>query len=182
MTGTIFNLRYNNFHGCINSNSFVIHNYFLDKKNQLMDYRYSIIELLPSYMYNASSFCCISKKKQLHIDSLFKWGMQVWRKIIGHIFNVFFCHINVFQNLLVDSVAYFIFQKLFCLLLCIVCFISWLWCKVLIFVVQPWLGGSEGMDIDWQAAIGNPSSYVVKRVLRLEIPVDRFPNVSQPAN
>lgn len=45
--------------------------------------------------------------------------------------------------------------------------------------MQPWLGGSEGMDMDWQAAIGNPSSYVVKRVLRLEIPVDRFPNVSQ---
>ncbi|KAL3517938.1 hypothetical protein ACH5RR_020527 [Cinchona calisaya] len=42
---------------------------------------------------------------------------------------------------------------------------------------QPeWLGGPDGMTIDWQAAGGNPSLYVVKRVMRLDIPVDRYPN------
>ncbi|KAI5679826.1 hypothetical protein M9H77_01053 [Catharanthus roseus] len=42
---------------------------------------------------------------------------------------------------------------------------------------QPeWLGGAEGMAIDWQAAGGNPTSYLVKRVLRLDIPVERYPN------
>ncbi|KAA8550462.1 hypothetical protein F0562_002146 [Nyssa sinensis] len=38
------------------------------------------------------------------------------------------------------------------------------------------LGGAKGMTMDWQAATGSPSSYVVKRVLRLEIPVDSYPN------
>lgn len=35
------------------------------------------------------------------------------------------------------------------------------------------------MTIDWPAAGGNPSSYVVKRVIRMDIPVDRYPNVSK---
>ncbi|XP_027112773.1 KH domain-containing protein At3g08620-like [Coffea arabica] len=38
------------------------------------------------------------------------------------------------------------------------------------------LGGPDEMTIDWQSAGGNPSSYVAKRVLRLDIPVDRYPN------
>uniref|UniRef100_A0A5B6YIG1 K Homology domain-containing protein n=1 Tax=Davidia involucrata TaxID=16924 RepID=A0A5B6YIG1_DAVIN len=37
-------------------------------------------------------------------------------------------------------------------------------------------GGPQGMTMDWQAAPGSPISYVVKRVLRLEIPVDSYPN------
>ena len=32
--------------------------------------------------------------------------------------------------------------------------------------------------MDWQGAPGSPSSYTVKRILRLEIPVDSYPNVS----
>ena len=40
------------------------------------------------------------------------------------------------------------------------------------------IGGPQGMTMDWQAAPGSPSSYIVKRVLRLEIPVDSYPNVS----
>ncbi|CAH2049793.1 unnamed protein product, partial [Thlaspi arvense] len=35
--------------------------------------------------------------------------------------------------------------------------------------------GPEGR-MDWQAAQGSPSSFIVKRVLRLDIPVDSYPN------
>ena len=35
------------------------------------------------------------------------------------------------------------------------------------------------MTMDWQGAPGSPSSYTVKRILRLEIPVDSYPNVSK---
>ncbi|KAG2672782.1 hypothetical protein I3843_13G051700 [Carya illinoinensis] len=38
------------------------------------------------------------------------------------------------------------------------------------------LGGSQGMNMDWKAAPASPSSYNVKRVLRLEIPVESYPN------
>ncbi|XP_059626356.1 KH domain-containing protein At2g38610-like isoform X2 [Cornus florida] len=38
------------------------------------------------------------------------------------------------------------------------------------------LGGPQGKTMDWQAAPGSPSSYIVKRVMRLEIPVDSYPN------
>ena len=31
--------------------------------------------------------------------------------------------------------------------------------------------------MDWQGAPASPSSYTVKRILRLEIPVDTYPNV-----
>ncbi|CAN0880042.1 KH domain-containing protein At2g38610 [Linum grandiflorum] len=34
----------------------------------------------------------------------------------------------------------------------------------------------EGMTMDWQGAPASPSSYTVKRILRLEIPVDTYPN------
>ncbi|XP_022866260.1 KH domain-containing protein At2g38610-like, partial [Olea europaea var. sylvestris] len=42
--------------------------------------------------------------------------------------------------------------------------------------VQQKLGGPQGMNIDWQSARGSPGSFVVKRVMRLDIPVDRYPN------
>ena len=32
--------------------------------------------------------------------------------------------------------------------------------------------------MDWQGAPASPSSFTVKRILRLEIPVDTYPNVS----
>lgn len=35
---------------------------------------------------------------------------------------------------------------------------------------------SSGMTMDWQGAPASPSSYTVKRILRLDIPVDTFPN------
>ncbi|KAM7496339.1 hypothetical protein LguiA_020753 [Lonicera macranthoides] len=38
------------------------------------------------------------------------------------------------------------------------------------------LGGPPGLTMDWQAAPGSPSSYIAKRLLRLEIPVDNYPN------
>ncbi|XP_042066977.1 KH domain-containing protein At3g08620-like [Salvia splendens] len=41
---------------------------------------------------------------------------------------------------------------------------------------QERLGGPHGMTMDWQGAPASPSSYTVKRILRLEIPVDSFPN------
>lgn len=33
------------------------------------------------------------------------------------------------------------------------------------------------MTMDWQGAPASPSSYTVKKILRLEIPVDTYPNV-----
>jgi protein quaking len=41
---------------------------------------------------------------------------------------------------------------------------------------QERLSGTPGMTMDWQGAPGSPSSYTVKRILRLEIPVDNYPN------
>ncbi|XP_010244589.1 PREDICTED: KH domain-containing protein At2g38610-like isoform X2 [Nelumbo nucifera] len=41
---------------------------------------------------------------------------------------------------------------------------------------QERLGGLQGMTMDWQGGSTSPSSYVVKKILRLEIPVDTFPN------
>lgn len=38
------------------------------------------------------------------------------------------------------------------------------------------------MTMDWQGAPASPSSYTVKRILRLEIPVDTYPNVSFKQN
>ncbi|XP_018474738.1 cell division cycle 20.2, cofactor of APC complex-like isoform X2 [Raphanus sativus] len=38
------------------------------------------------------------------------------------------------------------------------------------------LSGTPGMTMDWQSTPGSPSSYTVKRILRLEIPVDSYPN------
>ncbi|XP_075519740.1 KH domain-containing protein At2g38610-like isoform X1 [Primulina tabacum] len=38
------------------------------------------------------------------------------------------------------------------------------------------LSRPQGMTIDWQSAPGSPSSFTVKRVLRLDIPVERYPN------
>lgn len=37
------------------------------------------------------------------------------------------------------------------------------------------LGVPQGMTMDWQGAPASPSSYIVKKILRLEIPVDSFP-------
>ncbi|KAK4432226.1 KH domain-containing protein [Sesamum alatum] len=41
---------------------------------------------------------------------------------------------------------------------------------------QERLGGPPEMKMDWQGAPASPSSYIVKRILRLEIPVDNYPN------
>ncbi|TYK28997.1 KH domain-containing protein [Cucumis melo var. makuwa] len=38
------------------------------------------------------------------------------------------------------------------------------------------LSGNPGMTMDWQGAPASPSSFTVKRILRLEIPVDTYPN------
>nr|GLL33554.1 KH domain-containing protein At3g08620-like isoform X1 [Ipomoea trifida]GMD28293.1 KH domain-containing protein At3g08620-like isoform X1 [Ipomoea batatas]GMD29152.1 KH domain-containing protein At3g08620-like isoform X1 [Ipomoea batatas] len=43
-------------------------------------------------------------------------------------------------------------------------------------ILKQRLSGPQGMPIDWQAASGSPSSLIAKRVLRLDIPVDRYPN------
>lgn len=45
------------------------------------------------------------------------------------------------------------------------------------FPLQQRLGGPQGMTIDWKPP-GSPSSFLVKRVLRLDIPVERYPTVS----
>ncbi|KAI4331653.1 hypothetical protein MLD38_029818 [Melastoma candidum] len=41
---------------------------------------------------------------------------------------------------------------------------------------QERLSGLHGMTMDWQGAPASPSSFTVKRILRLEIPVDTYPN------
>ncbi|KAH9627130.1 hypothetical protein KSS87_015563 [Heliosperma pusillum] len=38
------------------------------------------------------------------------------------------------------------------------------------------MSGPPGMSMDWQGAPASPSSYTVKRIMRLEIPVDAYPN------
>ncbi|KAI8557272.1 hypothetical protein RHMOL_Rhmol05G0323000 [Rhododendron molle] len=38
------------------------------------------------------------------------------------------------------------------------------------------LSGHPGMTMDWQGAPASPSSYTVKKILRLDIPVDTYPN------
>ncbi|KAH9622391.1 hypothetical protein KSS87_023325 [Heliosperma pusillum] len=38
------------------------------------------------------------------------------------------------------------------------------------------LSNPPGMSMDWQGAPASPSSYTVKRIMRLEIPVDAYPN------
>ncbi|KAI3447864.1 hypothetical protein Pfo_004529 [Paulownia fortunei] len=43
---------------------------------------------------------------------------------------------------------------------------------------QERLSGPRGMTMDWQRAPASPSCYTVKRILRLEIPVDNYPNFS----
>ncbi|KAJ4797780.1 RNA-binding KH domain-containing protein [Rhynchospora pubera] len=50
-------------------------------------------------------------------------------------------------------------------------------------VLGPWnnlqqerLGIPQGMTMDWQAPPPSPNSYLVKKILRLEIPVDAYPN------
>lgn len=39
------------------------------------------------------------------------------------------------------------------------------------------LSGASGMSMDWHGAPASPSSYTVKRILRLEIPLETYPNV-----
>ncbi|KAJ6803584.1 KH domain-containing protein SPIN1-like [Iris pallida] len=41
---------------------------------------------------------------------------------------------------------------------------------------QERLGLPQGMSMDWQGAPASPNSYCVKKILRLEIPVDNYPN------
>ncbi|XP_010278944.1 PREDICTED: KH domain-containing protein At2g38610 [Nelumbo nucifera] len=41
---------------------------------------------------------------------------------------------------------------------------------------QERFGGPQGITMDWQGAPASPSSFVVKKILRLEIPVDSYPN------
>ncbi|KAG8371598.1 hypothetical protein BUALT_Bualt13G0104600 [Buddleja alternifolia] len=49
-------------------------------------------------------------------------------------------------------------------------------CNVWSGIQQERLGGPQCMTMDWQSAPGSPSSFLVKRVLRLDIPVERYPN------
>ncbi|WRX21110.1 K Homology domain [Theobroma cacao] len=48
--------------------------------------------------------------------------------------------------------------------------------KSSVFACARRLSGPPGMTMDWQGAPASPSSYTVKRILRLEIPVDTYPN------
>lgn len=45
------------------------------------------------------------------------------------------------------------------------------------YVVYQRVGFSQG-PVGWQGAPQSPSSYIVKKIFRLEIPTDTFPNVS----
>jgi hypothetical protein len=52
----------------------------------------------------------------------------------------------------------------------------------LLYFAKQRLCGTPGMTMDWQGAPASPSSYTVKRILHLEIPVDTFPNVNSYVN
>ncbi|XP_077239260.1 KH domain-containing protein At2g38610-like [Tasmannia lanceolata] len=41
---------------------------------------------------------------------------------------------------------------------------------------QERLGVPQGTTMDWQGAPASPSSYLIKKIMRLEIPVDTYPN------
>ncbi|XP_059640659.1 KH domain-containing protein At3g08620-like isoform X2 [Cornus florida] len=41
---------------------------------------------------------------------------------------------------------------------------------------QERLGGPPGMAMDWHGAPASPTSYTLKKILRLEIPLDNYPN------
>ncbi|CAI9768430.1 unnamed protein product [Fraxinus pennsylvanica] len=41
---------------------------------------------------------------------------------------------------------------------------------------QERMSGPPGMTMDWQGAPASPSSFTVKKIMRLDIPVDNFPN------
>jgi protein quaking len=41
---------------------------------------------------------------------------------------------------------------------------------------QERLGFPQGTSMDWQGAPPSPSSHVVKKILRLDVPVDSYPN------
>ncbi|XP_074587081.1 KH domain-containing protein SPIN1-like isoform X2 [Curcuma longa] len=41
---------------------------------------------------------------------------------------------------------------------------------------QEMIGFSQGVAIDWRGALTSPNSCMIKKVLRLEIPVDTYPN------
>ncbi|CAI8606825.1 unnamed protein product [Vicia faba] len=43
---------------------------------------------------------------------------------------------------------------------------------------QERLCGAPGMTMDWKGAPASPNSYNIKRILRLEIPVDTYPNLN----
>ncbi|XP_009614149.1 KH domain-containing protein At3g08620 [Nicotiana tabacum] len=43
-------------------------------------------------------------------------------------------------------------------------------------LAQERLSGPSGMSMDWHGAPASPSSYTVKRILRLEIPLETYPN------
>lgn len=50
--------------------------------------------------------------------------------------------------------------------------------KTIFLIVYQRLGFPQGMNMEWQGgAPPSPSSYIVKKILRLEIPVDAYPNV-----
>lgn len=57
--------------------------------------------------------------------------------------------------------------------------LRWLFCVGLLFEQR--FGAPRGMTMDWQSAPPSPSSYIVKKILRLEIPVDTYPNVNTPS-
>jgi len=49
--------------------------------------------------------------------------------------------------------------------------------KRLCSILHQGLAGVQGLNVDWQAASGVPSSNIVKRILRLDIANDSYPNV-----
>jgi len=43
--------------------------------------------------------------------------------------------------------------------------------------MQQMLAEVKGLNMDWQTAPVVPNSYIVKKILRLDIPKDGYPNV-----
>lgn len=49
------------------------------------------------------------------------------------------------------------------------------------FIIHQRFAGAQGFSVDWQTPIV-PSSPIVKRILRLDIPKDTYPNVTNVDN
>ena len=85
-------------------------------------------------------------------------------------FSIFLCRVFWLNN----CIKWFVFSSLYHIFLC------WLLLIFLPFpeiILEKRLGFPQEVAMNWQGTSTFPSSCIVKKILRLEIPVDAYPNV-----